>query len=281
MPRAASFYTVAIATAIAISPIRAQISTGPTPPPFATAEHESWFVSGAPISLDGTVYYPSGPIVHFNRSEMLPTGVFEHIPIYSRTTQEPGSIVYVPLPGGLMKPYERRRAGDLAGTTGSTAPGFPIVLPAEQAMNPTIAYEQAAGRIAVPREVATAAFMYGSVATAPESALGTGEAPEAVGTRGSLARSRSTEPSPGSYAAPPRGALRTARRPVGLNGVFIAFEGTRWFAAGPAIELEADKFSRTGDYAGFPVYRRQGEEGVVYVPVTPDAPGLVVPYSTR
>lgn len=280
MPRAAFLYTVAILTT-AMSPIRAQISTGPTPPPFATAEHESWYVNGAPISLNGTVYYPSGPIVHFNRSEMLPTGIFEHIPIYSRTTQEPGSIVYVPLPGGLMKPYERRRAGDLAGTTGSTAPGFPIVLPAEQARNPAIAYEQAAGRIAVPREVATAAFLYGSVDAAPESALGTGEAPEAVGTRGSIAGSSATETSPDSYAARPRGALRTARRPVGLNGVFIEFEGTRWFAAGPAIELEADKFSRIGDYAGFPVYQRSGEEGVVYVPVTPAAPGLVVPYSTR
>jgi hypothetical protein len=280
MRRAVVLYAVFILAVTAISPTRAQIASGTTPPPFATAENESWYLNGSPISLNGTVYYPSGPILHFNRNEMLPTGIFEHIPIYSRTTQEPGSIVYVPLPGGLVKPYERRRAGDLAGTSGSTAPGFPVVLPAEQSRNPAIAFEQAAARIAVPREVATAGFMYGARQTGPESALGTGEAPAPVGTGGAAAVEAAAE----RYGAVPtvRGPFQTARRPVGLNGLFIEFQGRKWFSAGPAVEFAADMFTRIGDYQGFAIYQEHGAgQGVIYVPVTAGTPGLLVPYKAR
>jgi hypothetical protein len=271
--RATLLYSVAILAALAVSPMRAQVSSSPAPPPYATAENEGWYLSGAPISLNGTVYFPSGPIVHFNRNEMLPTGIFEHVPIYSRLTQEPKSVVYVPLAGGLVRPYERRRAGDLAGTTGSSAPAFPVVLPAEQALNPAIAFEQAAHRIEVPREVSTAGFMYGVRAPAAEPALGRGEPPAAVGTAGAEAALPA--------AAPVRGPLQTARRPIGLNGVFIEFEGRRWFAAGTTVEITEDKFARIGDYEGFPVYRQPGVPDVIYVPVTAAASGLLVPYSAR
>ena len=47
---------------------------------------------------------------------MVRSGTYGNVPIYVRTTQEPGSIIYVPLAGGLMRPYERPRSGDLAGT---------------------------------------------------------------------------------------------------------------------------------------------------------------------
>ena len=35
-------------------------------------------------------------------------------------------IIYVPIGGGLMQPYERPRTGDLAGTTGNRAPSSPV-----------------------------------------------------------------------------------------------------------------------------------------------------------
>jgi SnoaL-like domain len=86
-------------------------------------------LSGEPIAYGGGVYYPSGPITHFNRNEMVESGSFDGVPIFVRPTMEIGSVIFVPLAGGLMRPYEQRRAGDLAGTSGSTAPNFVVQPP--------------------------------------------------------------------------------------------------------------------------------------------------------
>jgi len=45
-----------------------------TPPPAVTAESEPWFVARAPLLFGGTLYFPAGPQVHFNRDEMVRTG---------------------------------------------------------------------------------------------------------------------------------------------------------------------------------------------------------------
>ena len=103
------------------------LSQQPTPPPTVTAESEPWFAARAPLLFGGTLYYPAGPQVHFNQNEMVRTGYFGAIPVYVRTTIEPGSVIFVPLSGGLMQPYERRRSSELPGTEGSerrAAPAF-------------------------------------------------------------------------------------------------------------------------------------------------------------
>ncbi len=96
----------------------------PTPPPTVTAESEPWFAARAPLLFGGTLYYPAGPQVHFNQNEMVRTGYFGAVPVYVRTTIEPGTVIFVPLSGGLMQPYERRRSSELAGTEGSIASSF-------------------------------------------------------------------------------------------------------------------------------------------------------------
>src|SRR5215210_5664131 len=111
-------------------PLMAQVSSVP---PTVTAENEAWYLSGGAVSFGGGVYYPAGAVIHFVRNEMVRTGFLGNTPVYARTTQEPGSIIYVPLAGGLMRPYERRRSGELAGTSGSSAPSFVVVLPAAEA----------------------------------------------------------------------------------------------------------------------------------------------------
>jgi hypothetical protein len=98
----------------------------PTPAPTITAENEPWFVSRAPLTIGGILYVPAGPQVHFNQDEMVRSGFYGAIPVYVQTTIEPRSVIFVPLSGGLMQPYERRRSGDLAGTEGSIAPSFPV-----------------------------------------------------------------------------------------------------------------------------------------------------------
>src|SRR5437762_532000 len=111
------------------APVLAQISIQPTPPPTVTAENESWYVTNEPVLFAGNTYYPAGPSIHFLANEMVLSGLFRGVPLYTRTTIEPYSVVFLPVGGGLMRPYERRRSGDLAGTTGSSVPSLPVEIP--------------------------------------------------------------------------------------------------------------------------------------------------------
>jgi hypothetical protein len=246
-------------TAVLGITLRAQITLQPTPPPTVTAENESWYLSGAPITWNGNLYYPAGPITHFVRNEMVRAGTYGNVPIYIQTTREPGSIIYVPLAGGLVRPYERRRAGDLAGTVGSTAPSFVVTLPAEETASGVL--RAPAPPTGVP--VGTTGF----IPTEPEPEP-PAPAPVPVGTAGPT-------------TAPVHTRIQTVKPPVGLNAVFIDFQGRRWFSAGPAVEFSADRFTQIGEYRGFPVYVRQGQPDVIYIPLLRGAPGLVAPYKLR
>ena len=77
----------------------AQVVIQPTPNPTVTAENESWYLNGEPIAHAGNLYYPAGPLVYFNPNEMVRSGFYQGIPLYSRTTIEPYSMVYVPVRG--------------------------------------------------------------------------------------------------------------------------------------------------------------------------------------
>ena len=240
---------------------RAQISLQPTPAPAATAENESWYLSGEPISLGGNLYYPAGAITHFLRNEMVQTGTYGNTPIYVRTTQEPGSIIYVPLSGGLMRPYERRRSGDLAGTVGSSAPSFRVTLPAEEPPQSTVP--------GAPAPPTGAAVGMSGFPPAPEPA-GPSAVPAPVGTAGTIVPS-----------APAHTTIQTVQRPIGLNTVFVEFQGARWFSAGAAVPYSADRFTRIGEHLGFGVYQQSGQPGMIYVALLQGTPGMLAPYKNR
>src|SRR5688572_2217513 len=104
----------------------AQISYRPTPRPQVTAAGVPWVVSGEPIFFGGSFYYPTGPSVFFDGQLMARVGDYLSVPLYVDTTLEAYSRIFVPVAGGLMKPFERRRAGPLAGTVGSTTPAWPV-----------------------------------------------------------------------------------------------------------------------------------------------------------
>lgn len=265
MKRLTYFVAVAALLLTPGSSARAQISLQPTPPPTATAENESWYLSGEPISFGGNLYYAAGAVTHFSRNEMVRTGTYGNTPIYVRTTQEPGSIIYVPLAGGLVRPYERRRSGDLAGTVGSTAPSFRVTLPAEEAPQSTVA-SAPAPPTGVPVSLETPAYVP-ATATPEPAAM---SAP--IGTAGAVQLMQ---------AAPSRTMIQTVQRPVGLNAVFVQFEGGRYFSAGPAVEYSATRFSQIGEDKGFPVYQENGKPGVIYLSLLPGTPGLIAPYKAR
>src|SRR5688572_17031457 len=106
-------------------PAFAQVNSRPTEAPIVTAENDAWYRRGEPVVVSGEFYYPAGPVVFFNGNVMVRTAHHNGVPLYSDTTLEPHSVVFVPVGRNLMQPYERVRGGDLAGTSGSRAPSFP------------------------------------------------------------------------------------------------------------------------------------------------------------
>ena len=130
MHRAARLMALTIVSASMLGTIvSAQVNIRPTPAPAITAENEGWYQRGEPIVFAGNLYYRAGAAIHFNPNEMVRSGAYEGVPLYTRTTIEPYSVVFVPIEGGRMQPYERPRSGELAGTSGSSVPVLPVEIP--------------------------------------------------------------------------------------------------------------------------------------------------------
>jgi hypothetical protein len=250
--------------AAAPAPALSQITAAPTPPPVTVADDEPWFQFREPILFGGNWYYPAGPRVYFNRNEMVGTGIYGGVMLYVRTTFEPYSVIFVPVTGGQMQPYERRRAGDLAGTVGSTTPSFPVESAAAAANS---------GNAAIPRAGGPPTGI-GRAAVETTSMIGSGEAqPAADATTGTVV----TTP-PAGPAAPRR--RLSAARPEGLNGIFVTFDGRRWFSSGPAIEKDALRLTRVGAIGEAAVYRDDSNARLIYVASGPTGQ-LVAPFRRR
>ena len=98
MHRAARLMAGTILSAAMLGTIvTAQINIRPTPAPAITAENEGWYQRGEPIVFAGNLYYRAGAAIHFNPDEMVRSGAFEGVPLYTRTTIEPYSVVFVPI----------------------------------------------------------------------------------------------------------------------------------------------------------------------------------------
>jgi hypothetical protein len=165
-----------------------------------------------------------------------------------------------------MRAYERARDRELAGTTGSRTPWYPTTPaaggatvvaagPAAAPITPTVG-EQPVGTSGsiVERTVGTSGVFV------PRPSTAASDIPE---------RTRST-----------RTHLETIARPAGNNGVWLDFNGARWYSAGAAVPFVPDRFTPIGEYRGFPVYRAtSGDADRIWVSVVQDGP--LAPYQRR
>ena len=156
---------------------------------------------------------------------MVRSGFSRGVPLYSRTTIEPYSVVFVPIGGGMMQPYERRRTGEIAGTSGSTVSALPVEIPSAvgssseespilQAPAPPVVASQPVDQFAQfavpsPQPAATRPVLRTQVV--PPS--------PAVGTTGRASNSSAPVP--------------TRIRPQAANGIFVEFNKSRWYSSGP------------------------------------------------
>jgi hypothetical protein len=271
--RAPRFVLAAVLTLVpAIAGAQALLQ--PTPPPLVTADNETWYLAGDPVTWSGDYYLPAGPQVFFNGNHMVRSGSYRGIPLYTDATLEPYSIVYVPLNGGLMQPYERRRAGERAGTVGSTAPSFPVQTTGElllQGGAPPLTQALGAPTFARAYDVAPTS----GPAPRPAPATPTVTATSPPLTAPAVAAATGTEGR--IIVTPAARPLETARRPKGINNVWIDYDKQRWFSAGPAVALDGN-FAPAGQYHGFTVYIRDSDRTTVYLPTVP---GYVAPYARR
>jgi hypothetical protein len=225
----------------------AQVSQFRTPPPDVSAAAAEWQINSTPIVVGGLSYYATRAFRLFDGQVMSQTGLFEGVPVYSDTTIEPYSELYVPVGNGRMRVYERRRERELAGTTGSHVPTFPVESPSVPA--PSDRLVGAAGPVGTSGAIFPRA--------AEESAV-----------LADRPRSRRTLI---MTATPPSGAA---------NGVWLEFGGARWYSDGPAVSFSPDRFEPVGEYRGFPVYRDKNDRSSdIWISVVKDGP--LAPYKKR
>jgi len=244
----------------------AQVQSRPSDAPVVTAANESWYVNGEPLQFAGDLYYPAGATVFFNGNTMVRSGNYNGVPLYTDTTIEPYSIVYVPIQRGLVRPYERLRQGALAGTVASRTPSFPV------RMRPTV---------------------FGSLEALPQAAAAPTALPAPIGA---ISVYTPEPPSPAVLPVVAPLAVTTSAtvlpqttqtgltfttigRPTNNDGVWIQYLGEKWVSSGPAVPITPESFRVVGSYNGFPVFaRKDGAEQVIYVPTRA---GLAAPYRLK
>lgn len=233
------FRALLVAIVITASPsVSAQTVMRPEAPPDRVAGHEPWYRAGEPVIHRGQAYYPGGPQVFFNPTVMVLAGEFRGVPVYVDPTVETGSIVYVPIGGGIMQPYERLRVGELAGTSGSRTPSFPP---------------------------ATATTLE------PEPAATVGVIPPAPPVGETVAAT-----TPRIVRTPVPSRTITIAPDAGLpsRGIWVQWNGQAWRSAGGAIRV-GPQLVPIGTFNGRTVFRGVGGDNTIWIET---AQGLATPW---
>jgi hypothetical protein len=231
----------------------AQVFVQPTPYPSVTAATAAWQQRGDPVYHAGALYFPTGPTVFFDGYVMSRIGTHEGVPLYEDAMRSPFTIVYVPIGGNLLRPYERLRDGDLTGTVGSLPPLFPIRRAGDELLE------------------AGAPAVFGSVTT-PGGIVFVPVVPQA-------SRPLSAAELPVAPAAVPPAASTATGKPAvpPVLQVWLEYDGARWVSSGSAVPYAAERFVQVGERRGFPVYRAQtGSQDEIYIASVPGGP--VAPY---
>jgi hypothetical protein len=240
----------------------AQAERLPEPPPQVTAANADWQMRGEPIFFASNFYWPTGPDIFFDGAVLVRTGQYDGIPLYANPFLQPYSVVYVPIGGGIVRPYMRRSPE--AGVVGSA--GAP---PPHVALRP------------VPVIVPQSAPPAGAIASVPAAAAPVALPPteRAVGTAGTVVprSARSSDRVETAPSRPSRTVIGSTPPRGTRNGVWLTFNGARYYSAGASVPYSADRFVPIGVHAGFPVYRDTlGRPDEIFVAAVQDGP--LAPY---
>ena len=250
-----------VLTVVALVPTKgnAQAFNLPAPTPQVTAASADWQIRGEPVFYAGAFYYPTGPSVFFDGHVMVRTGVYNGVPLYVDASVDAYSVVYVPIGGGVVRSYERLRSGELTGTVGNRPPSFPI---------------ESDGELSVSSGGASLITPPTGVTIEPDVRP---EGERAVGTGGTIVPRPATENIALPSARPRRTIVESIPPPRSNSGIWLEFDGTRYYSAGAAVPYAADRFTRVGEHQGFPVYRdAHGTPDEIFVAAVKNGP--LAPY---
>ncbi len=245
---------------LSVAGVSAQVISQPTPAPIVTADAEAWYLNGYPVTYAGNTYYPGGAQISFNSNEMVRSGFYLGVPLYTRTTDEPFSVVYVPLSRGFMRPYMRLRSGDVAGTVGTAPPSGAAAayspsdatgLLLQAAGSPTLVAGPPSDAMGQPRAPIPAVAPHAAVPQAAPAFA----SPQAIATSGSQSK------------VPTH--TRIGPRPEGLNAIYVTFRDRRWYSEESVVWLDPARMSQIGDHYGFQVFAdKDNPEQRIFVATT-------------
>jgi len=263
-------FAIAAFLAVIPSAASAQIIWQPAPPPALTAENTSWFIAREPVVWNGALYYPAGTPRALNRYQMVRSGSYRGISLYTDPMLEPNSTVFVPLAGERVQPYERPGAGMLAGTQGRPSPAPTDI---DALGNGGVAPGPGVPAMAPPYDPATVAVPV-VVVTAPPALVDTAPSapPVPVGTSG-----RSAALTAARTVSAPR-TVTTVVPPTGANTIWIEYDGRKWYAAKRSIAYDASLLNEVGTYHGWTVYSPKDDPSIIYIP---SMPGRLSAYKRR
>jgi hypothetical protein len=72
------------------------------------------------------------------------------------------------------------------------------------------------------------------------------------------------------------GTIESVPAPTSNRGIFVEYDGARWYSAGPAVTTDATLLREIGRYHGFPVYADPEARDRILVPAVPG--GALTPY---
>ena len=77
-----------------------------------------------------------------------------------------------------------------------------------------------------------------------------------------------------------RTIVQSIPEPRANDGIWVPYDGSRWYLIGAAVPYVADAFVAVGEYRGFPVYRMKKERSDdIYIPSVHGGP--LAPYRKR
>jgi hypothetical protein len=117
----------------------------------------------------------------------------------------------------------------------------------------------------------------GATPAAPVGTVAPAEHPRAVGTIGTIV---TTPPRPTTTARSRRTIAESIPRARGTNGIWVEYNGARRYSNGTATPYSPERFTKIGEYRGFPVYRdRTSSSSQVWIEIVEGGP--LAPYQRR
>ena len=153
----------------------------------------------------------------------------------------------------------------------------PIYIDATLAPN-TVVYVPAGGktmrayRVGEPGAAPTATAPVGTSGTSGSSV------PPVAATGSNVVASQSATAARTSASQVRTLTAQTTLRPDGNKGIWIEYEGARYYADGAAAVYSADRFTKIGEHRGFPVYRAADDSNANRIWLTSSLGGPVAPF---